>query len=941
MGLHRNESQSTITRKDEVEEGTTPRGRRMMSTPDTPHSLIPLSATQLSAPALQRNISSSSSVASLSGSPVPIHARTPSRTKRHSVGSIFSERLFPLDEEQALPVATRIDYLSLLSKPIPSPLSTPSEKQLLDALTTLGFDTGQIVHSVMMDACDASGAVWWMLKRKADEKEKELEEELEDETGTVSAKKKRDKHPRSPALLQNMFDELDHGEDDGEDKEGEIVNLVQTPPPLPLPTIVTPPPPLVRDDGDEEEDDNNVCYFLHQNGAGSVSALLLPYFPPVDSPSSGSPTRRQPPRSKSKDHIRSPPHEELQLTPPLLSSPSFLSPSPKTPLAELVAETASGKKRSRSTSVSMLQRAASAVGNSLALKKSTDGVSTPEDGRSTPTIAGLFHRKSSLPDELNHHAGSQPSSPPLRGGAETIELPASIPGTPSRRLQTSTPPQHSPAISDSGSHDTFDTIASDSKSKKIPTISNTPIKKDKGGKGNLFSNFKMWFGDDRRKGKKRNSSGSGGSSFRGTGSLPETSTRGSGSIRRRPDGSYVNSPLVKPPLGSRRSSNGSIIPPSRQSSLNSMHRGGGRDAVITSPSLGHHRRRSDSSRTSTSDLDHSRPPSIRSTSGHDSRKHQHVKTGSVGSSNSFRPTLPKDVYRRPPTTTTVRRHHGSSGRHSRNRSAGSSITRHSSSSSIGAEDANHDEQTSAEAAILEEDETGDEVRHSPSLIQDTPRSSSPRGEARLAAEREKALKKLSGEFGSQIKSQETLHHSRPSRDSLDSHSGRHSPIIFSAHKTRHVFGAPSQPSAHSIGRKSSHSTLRPPLRDIFAPKEGDAEWVDESDDLGGYGGGLGQASTRSGHRPDSEASTSSSLFSSFSSAHSTIPSSASNVSSERESFEFPPNSGGSYLFEGRYAGLAAVQPPEPVATASGPWRGTRPPAFRSAAVIEEDEEDED
>ena len=136
------------------------------------------------------------------------------------------------------------------------------------------------------------------------------------------------------------------------------------------------------------------------------------------------------------------------------------------------------------------------------------------------------------------------------------------------------------------------------------------------------------------------------------------------------------------------------------------------------------------------------------------------------------------------------------------------------------------------------------------------------------------------------------------------------------------------------------STLRPVLRDVFAAKEVDGDWVDEIDDFGGYGGGLGQASTRAGHRPDSvsslASSSGSSLFSATpSSVASTMPSS---LGGDRDSLD-PGSNSSIGMFEGRYAGVQAAQT---VDSGSG-WKmqPVRPSAFRSAAVIEEDEEEED
>ena len=44
--------------------------------------------------------------------------------------------------------------------------STPVERELLNVLAALGFDTAQIVHSVLSDACDSAGALWWILRKK-------------------------------------------------------------------------------------------------------------------------------------------------------------------------------------------------------------------------------------------------------------------------------------------------------------------------------------------------------------------------------------------------------------------------------------------------------------------------------------------------------------------------------------------------------------------------------------------------------------------------------------------------------------------------------------------------------------------------------------------------------------------------------------------------------
>ncbi|KAI6038515.1 Pkinase-domain-containing protein [Pisolithus marmoratus] len=72
---------------------------------------------------------------------VPPHpTRTPARTKRRSFDS-------------PVPLYPPQDFASLLKTPTPIIFSTPAERELLNALSAL-------------DACDAAGAIWWMLMRK-------------------------------------------------------------------------------------------------------------------------------------------------------------------------------------------------------------------------------------------------------------------------------------------------------------------------------------------------------------------------------------------------------------------------------------------------------------------------------------------------------------------------------------------------------------------------------------------------------------------------------------------------------------------------------------------------------------------------------------------------------------------------------------------------------
>lgn len=106
---------------------------------------------------------------------VPMYPiRTPVRTKHRSISSILSDHSDTKGDKVSTPIPPLLsrdfDFVSLLTQPTPIIFSTPLERNLLNTLSSLGFDTGQIVHSVLSNACDSASAVWWMLKKKAERK---------------------------------------------------------------------------------------------------------------------------------------------------------------------------------------------------------------------------------------------------------------------------------------------------------------------------------------------------------------------------------------------------------------------------------------------------------------------------------------------------------------------------------------------------------------------------------------------------------------------------------------------------------------------------------------------------------------------------------------------------------------------------------------------------
>ncbi|GAA5917168.1 hypothetical protein JCM5296_005588 [Sporobolomyces johnsonii] len=1009
--LRRNESQATLRRDAEEPDSTVRRRSTLPVSFEEPHALsspgrlsappspTPAPRTSFEAPGLQRNFSGGSSVRSIPihGSPTP-HARTPARTKRRSVGSIISERLVSLDEEPSTGSPSSaflppVDYLALMTAPRPSPLASSGEKDLLDQLTTLGFDTGQMVHSVTTNACDSSAATWWMLKRKMDERERA---KLEDDAVAAASAGGGGLSRASSLSVSSRRREPGTGE---ADKSKELVPLspqeeepgeqqVQTSLPPPSSSAQTPE----RNPSDHATARDGLGYFVPQQPTASMSAPLLAYFPTVDP---ASPTRKKVPRSKSKDQLSSSPtlgttnlfasSFTLGATSQRASPPESTNPLGTSASFDTSKDGSDAKnRRARASSVSMLQRATSAIGSSLSLMKSGEGKEEGgEEGpgmtHSTSIAAGLFRRKSSIPKEED----GTPRTPPLLPTASAPSSPhrsldAPAPATPPRAppVLPAPSPLPSPAPSNAPSHDTFDTITSSTSSgRPRPSSSNTPpVGTKKGTKGgNLLANLKFWFGEGPRRRNKRSSPS------RANDALSSTSLGRSQSLNssyRGPSQAYVASPLRRPAIGSRRSSNNSIAPPSRRSSVSSAHRvnlhdhGHGSSFASPRPGLGlHHRRQSDSSRTSISDRgEHSRPPSVRSFSGTPGgstdrappRRNRHSKAGSASSAGSYHPSVsPKDaVYRRPPTTTTVRRRHPSHshGRHRRSTSGASSTHTHrSSTSSAGGggsdDDGGFDDGGGADP-IMEEDETADE--------DDKVAPEEPVDEHVKAAARERALRTLSGDFSSSSPPSVSVSVSRPplvhkasssyaSVHSESSSTSRHGAghATFSAHKSTHLFGSPLQPRARSgsTGKRTAAPVVpRPPIRDVFAAKskgkDGESDWVDE-DELEGYGGGLGQASWRAqnlnlnggssagGGGGGGEGTLS---YPGFLGAVSSPTLGGAKGDSPVANKTFGGGAGGggggASMFEGRYAGMGG-----------GGGGGRRASAIRTVVIEEEEEED--
>ncbi|KAG9311425.1 Pkinase-domain-containing protein [Chiua virens] len=150
--IHSNPSESTITKNNRGTKDTKMR---------QPHSVIEEEGNRDSSEEVTPSVTSNPIR-------IPPHpTRTPARTKRRSVSSTLSDgNGSPPRDKPLPPPLPQQDFACLLNTPAAIIFSTPAERELLNALSAMGFDTAQIVHSVISDACDSAGALWWMLIRK-------------------------------------------------------------------------------------------------------------------------------------------------------------------------------------------------------------------------------------------------------------------------------------------------------------------------------------------------------------------------------------------------------------------------------------------------------------------------------------------------------------------------------------------------------------------------------------------------------------------------------------------------------------------------------------------------------------------------------------------------------------------------------------------------------
>ncbi|KAJ7768255.1 Pkinase-domain-containing protein [Mycena metata] len=691
---------------------------------ETLHSKLSSGATQPAVPEEDENAGNASGSGSTSSPPQrmpsnlsisskgpPTVLRTPARTKRRSVSSIPSsdpasslgleEALAEEDGEEteiltpdvpaSLPSAqpgsnnTTFSFASLLSAPAPVIFSTPVERELLNSLSALGFDIAQIVHSVLTDACDASGAVWWMVRRGREKRVLEGDEivmspaAIDESAATGRAKGKRKATEKDGGYITaNDIPGL------ANINERHVAVGVQTDPAYAHSQLVIQP-------------------------RGTMGALpQLSFVPPTPTFPSSSTSATASSGVTAMRPLTPPPG-----TPSILSRSPMLSPAPSTltmgessgtsarshpstPAGSVKDGGREGKagRKGRSGSVSIMQRATTALeAAGLVRKKSSEAfkeereqkerekehkekekektsrdverkgsAGTTEETRSShgsmgPATASKLTKSPPLRPSKDHNPPSTPPPP----SSDDLHHPQPVMGSPwvitgsrdslsqqqsSHHGHGPTTPANSPGVDvrasvstpnfGNGHGDEHTAGGSNSTGKAAGSHRN---------RANLLTAFRLWFNED-RKGKRKQNAGAGAAAERGApagGATHPPYNRNSSApqaypttlVKRRTSGSggakFGRGHRQRPSASSRRSSSVN----SRRSSITSVQM-----VVLDSPQVPG--RRSFGSHTPNSDRG-SRPSSIRSFS---MQRHRKSPSASSAGSANFRTTSPIHKYHR-------------------------------------------------------------------------------------------------------------------------------------------------------------------------------------------------------------------------------------------------------------------------------------------------------
>ncbi|KAH7922538.1 Pkinase-domain-containing protein [Leucogyrophana mollusca] len=786
--IHNSPSQSTITRIERTDRDV--RRSRHLSKDSTlwqPETVLEeddtLGAKEEIEPSSSDLATSTSHVTQVSKAP-PYPTRTPARTKRRSVSSTLSDSASPTLEKPLTPLPPQ-DFASLLSTPAPMIFSTPAERELLNTLSILGLDTGQIVHSVLSDACDAAGALWWMLRRKTDKKII-----TEEPAPTLDSKEVPDrgegkkKEERTSSSKRRT-------------KRGVSVQTDETP-------------------------------VLHLARSTPEFAVVPP------TPTASTTTRpTTPPRAKSPYLSPSPTTVESSgKSHPSTPSGSFKDKDP-----------AKGRRdgKARSGSVSIMQRATTALeAAGLVRKKSNEGVREErerererEKGRERERSRENEKKVSGGDDPRSSHGSSSSKltkSPPLK--AKEPAAPTTPP--PSTDLHHPRPLVGSPWVV-TGRTSPPQSYAPTPANSPGDTLTSLPNFSDDGhrvvaphrNRASLLSAFRLWFNEDRKGKRKENNQplnqGSGrGLSYSRSLATPSSnmSPVGQGTVKRRTSGRGRGRRVKRHSASSRRSS-----------SVNSMRSSGnsGQVLVLEPPHIMDQipSGRSYGAQTPTSERGDypSRPSSVHSFN----IGGKHRKSPSNGSNGSahYRTSSPLPKHHRragsSSSTRVIRQLQTTPGRpaHNRTNSAASSVHSLASSRPTSFYEASEGEGT----------RTGSPFKSYPSRrsLDETPRRGAPGGSTTFVAQKRLTPFMSPSGYGSSIGRtswKKSWGHEPPGWQSR----WTHLPV-----EVLSISPAPEGPTSIRdvfTGRQSLN------LGD-------ESDWVDEDDDIPEFAGGLGQMPTSS------------------------------------------------------------------------------------------------
>jgi hypothetical protein len=932
IGIKRNESETTLRKGKEIED-------RSESTPRASKIKSGALGGEFSFATVPEEVDPPFTTPSAKSNPPSSYpTRTPVRTKRRSVSSNLSAPSSPTDASPSRPDEPtaqhlRIEYVSLLSAPAPLAFSTALERDLLSSLSSLGFDTAQIVHSVLTDACDATGAIWWMLKKKSEKRaaKEEAEAKRIDEERKKTFKTLHDRTIDTPSPV--MGEDIEPPritESPVEDAPSRTMSPSSTWPPRSRSPHV--PSPL----GLQSASSTSLIL------SSAPNLTLVPATPIAAMYSSATETTvRTPPR------IPSPSQSQTMLSAPTSSVDSSIKSAPTTPSGGKDKDSKGRPTKPRSGSISVLQRAAGLVRKKSDEKvKERDGSAGQIASVEEPTKVSSSHG----PNKLTK------SPPPLKDrDRDHIESTAlSSPWVFANR-------HVSPII----------TAVADDTLSELPNVSKTTLSSvGSGGKGprnraNLLTAFSRWFDGERRKIKGKSTatdsrllSTPNDSPLASSGRQSYKTVRGGlgdGLKKSNTISSTRKRHGKKPSVSSRRSSSVN----SRRSSIASVHRTNLDLSFAASENLGHQNpRRSLGSRTPTSEKGDfsSRPSSVRSfsiaplTPGPKpaSRTGINIRSASPGGSsagsgvNIRRTDSPLQQYHRRAgsggSTRVVRQLHShSKPSHVRSNSTTSSIRSLASSRPGSFHEASENDISAARAG-------------SPSVASSRRHSDERRVQHTVLVAQKK-----------------TSPFTAPSH-------GMYSSIGRSSWKKAWGAEPPGWSSRSMVAPRDDTSEMagRTKLRDVFSSLNvtDESDWVDEDDEIPAFAGGLGQrptslhipTSTSSGPFPSSPLMKHMELPVMQPSRSLTLPSQRKSraPATPPEHFSTPSrlsplSYSHGYGRDGTHHGLVgqghvvteviSTSPPEPSTSASNTrTRRQLPtarngPAFRASAIQEEDEDE--